>query len=81
MNSFYSVMQIIQQYRQIKQNPNQLANLLREKGMISEDQIADVSKMGGHYGQVGQFLIGNGKLPQNYQQYGQEVNNIQNMLK
>lgn len=75
------MMQVIQQYRHIKQNPNQLAALLRQKGMISEDQVSEISKMGGHYEQIGQYLMNQGCMPNNVQQYQNQVEQIQNMMK
>ena len=75
------MMQMIQQVRQIKQNPNQLANLLRQRGMITDDQISQVQQMGNNYEEIGRFLIGNGKLPNNVQQYQGQVDEIQNMMK
>lgn len=84
MNPFFRMnpmMQMIQQVRQIKQNPNQLANLLRQRGMITDDQISQVQQMGNNYEEIGRFLIGNGKLPNNVQQYQGQVDEIQNMMK
>lgn len=74
------MMQVIQQYRQIKNNPEQLATFLKQKGMITDDQCTDISKMGGHYSQVGQYLMNNGKMPTNVQQYENQVSQVQNMM-
>ena len=74
------MMQVIQQYRQIKQNPNQFATFLRQRGMISDDQVAEINKMGGHYGQIGQYLMNQGRMPQNVDQYQNQVQEIQNTL-
>ena len=85
MNPFFNLMrpnpmmQVIQQYRQIKQNPQQLANLLRQRGMITENQFADVSKMGSNYQQIGQYLMQNGKMPTNIQSYEDQISQVQNM--
>lgn len=72
--------QMMQQIMQIKRNPNQLANLLRQKGMIDDNQFAEVSKMGGNYEQIGQYLMQNGRLPSNIQPYEQQVNQMQNAM-
>lgn len=72
--------QMMQQVMQIKRNPNQLANLLRQKGMIDDNQFAEVSKMGGNYEQIGQYLMQNGRLPSNIQPYEQQVNQMQNAM-
>lgn len=85
MNPFFNLMrpnpmmQVLQQYRQIKQNPQQLANLLRQRGMITENQFADVSKMGSNYQQIGQYLMQNGKMPTNIQSYEDQISQVQNM--
>ena len=85
MNPFFNfmnnpMMQVLQQYRQIKQNPQQLASLLKQRGMITENQYADVSKMGGDYEQIGHYLMNQGRMPTNIQPYGNQVSQIQNML-
>ena len=72
--------QVMQQVMQIKRNPNQLANILRQRGMINENQFAEVSKMGGNYEQIGQYLMQNGRLPSNIQPYEQQVNQMQNAM-
>lgn len=74
------MMEVMQQYQQIKQNPNMLASVLQQKGMISEKQIKDIQQMGSNYAQVGEYLIQNGKMPTNVQQYESQVNQIQNMM-
>ena len=85
MNPFFMMnnpmMQVIQQYRQIKQNPNQLASFLKQRGMISDNQVNDISKMCGNYQQIGQYLMQQGRMPQNIEQYQNQVDQIQNMMK
>lgn len=71
---------IIQQVMQIKQNPNQLAGLLQQRGMINEQQAQDIQKMGGNFEQIGQYLMQNGKMPTNVQPYQEQVNQVQNMM-
>lgn len=73
-------MQIVNQVQQIKRNPNQLATLLKQKGMIDDNQFAEVSKMGGNYQQIGQYLMQQGRMPNNVQQYESQVNQVQNMM-
>lgn len=85
MNPFFNLMkqnpmmQVLQQYRQIKQNPQQLANLLRQRGMIDDNQFAEVGKMGSNYQQIGQYLMQNGKMPTNIQPYENQISQVQNM--
>ena len=85
MNPFFNMMNnpmmnIIKQVQQIKQNPNQLATLLQQRGMINDQQAKEIQKMGGNYEQIGQYLINNGRMPTNVQQYQNQVNQIENMM-
>lgn len=85
MNPFFNlmnnpIMQIMKQVQQIKQNPNQLASLLQQRGMISEQQAKDILGMGNNYEQIGQYLMQNGKMPTNVQQYESQVNEVQNYM-
>ena len=85
MNPFFNMMNnpmmnIIRQVQQIKQNPSQLASLLQQKGMINDQQAKDIQQMGGNFEQVGQYLMQNGKMPTNVQQYQGQVNQVQNMM-
>lgn len=85
MNPFFNMMNnpmmnIIRQVQQIKQNPNQLATLLQQRGMINDQQAKDIQQMGGNFEQVGQYLMQNGKMPNNVQQYQGQVNQVQNMM-
>lgn len=84
MNPFFMInnpmMNIVRQVQEIKQNPNQLANVLKQRGLISEDQFAEVSKMGSNYEQIGQYLMRNGRMPGNLNQYMGQVNQIQKFL-
>ena len=72
--------QMMQQIMQIKRNPNQLASLLRQKVMIDDNQFTDISKMGGDYERIGQYLMQNGRLPSNIQPYEQQVNQMQSAM-
>lgn len=85
MNPFFNMMNnpvinILNQVRQIKQNPSQLASLLQQRGMINEQQAQDIQKMGSNYEQIGQYLMNNGKMPTNVQPYQEQVNQVQNMM-
>lgn len=84
MNPFFMInnpmMNIVRQVQEIKQNPNQLANVLKQRGLISEDQFAEVSKMGSNYEQIGQYLMKNGRMPGNLNQYMGQVNQIKKFL-
>lgn len=85
MNPFFNLMNnpmmnIIRQVQQIKQNPDQLATLLQQRGMINEQQAHEIQKMGGNYEQIGHYLIENGSMPSNVQQYQGKVSEVQNMI-
>ena len=85
MNPFFSIMNnpmmnILSQVRQIKQNPNQLASLLKQRGMINDQQAQDIQSMGANYEQIGQYLMNNGKMPTNVQPYQEQVNQVQNLM-
>ena len=73
--------QFIQQVQMIRQNPGQLANLLQQRGMINPQQAQEIQKMGGNYPQIGQYLMNQGRMPNNVQQYQGQVEQIQNMMK
>lgn len=80
MNPF-NMINIVNQYRSIKQNPSQLTNLLKQRGIISPEQAQDIEKMNGNYEQVGQYLMTNGCMPGNApQQYQNDISQVQNML-
>ena len=85
MNPFFNMMNnpmmnILRQVQQIKQNPNQLATLLQQRGMINDQQAKDIQQMGTNYEQIGQYLMNNGKMPTNVQPYQEQVNQVQNMM-
>ena len=83
MNPFFNMMQrnpmmnMFQQIQQIRQNPNQLAALLQQRGMITPQQAQDIQKMGSHYGQIGQYLMNSGNMPNNIPQ--NTINQAQNI--
>ena len=86
MNSFFNMMNspmmnVLRSVQQIRQNPNALAAILQQRGVISGQQVSDVQKMGSNYAQIGEYLMQNGKMPTNVQQYEGQVNQVQNMLK
>lgn len=85
MNPFFNMMNnpmmnIIRQVQQIKQNPNQLASLLQQRGMINDQQAKDIQQMGTNYEQIGQYLMNNGRMPTNVQQYNGQVQQVQDMM-
>ena len=86
MNPFFTMMNnpmlnVLRQVQQIKQNPNQLASLLKQRGMINDQQAQDIQKMGTNYEEIGHYLMKQGRMPTNVQQYEGQVNEVQNMMK
>lgn len=80
MNPMQNMMNIMQQVRRIKQNPNQLASFLQQRGMINENQARDIQSMGSNYQQIGRYLMNNGKLPNDVQSYQSQVEQVQNII-
>ena len=74
------MMDLVQQYKQIKQHPDMLASFLQKQGMITERQVRDIQEMGNNYEQVGQYLMQNGKMPTNVQQYESQVTQVQGLM-
>ena len=85
MNPFFNMMNnpiinVMRQVQQIKQNPNQLAGFLQQRGMINEQQAKEIQKMGSNYEQIGHYLMDNGRMPTNVQQYNGQVQQVQDMM-
>lgn len=76
-----NMMNIVQQAQQIRQNPNALATLLQQRGLINQQQAKDIQSMGSNYQQIGQYLMQNGRIPSDVRNYEGQVNQLQNMLK
>lgn len=85
MNPFFNMMQrnpmmnMFQQIQQIRQNPNQLASLLQQRGLVTPRQAQEIQKMGNHYGQIGQYLMNQGTMPTNIPQNA--IDQAQNIAK
>lgn len=75
-----NMMNIIQQANKIKQNPEMLATLLQQRGIINEQQVKEIQGMGNNYEKVGQFLMQNGKMPQNVSPYAGQVNQLEQLM-
>ena len=76
-----NAMSLVQQIRQVQQDPSSLSQLLQQRGMITSQQAKDIQKMGTNYEQIGQYLIQNGKIPNNISSYENQINQIQNMMR
>jgi hypothetical protein len=85
MNPFFNmmnnpIMNVMRQVQRIKQNPNQLAGFLQQSGMINEQQAKEIQQMGSNYEQIGHYLMDNGRMPTNVQQYNGQVQQVQDMM-
>lgn len=84
MNPFFfqnnPMLNFIRTVQSVRQNPNQLAGLLKQRGLINDSQAHDIEKMNGNYEQIGQYLMQNGMMPRNVNQYKGQVDDIQRML-
>lgn len=80
INGFQRMQQVMNDVRMLQQNPSQLGQYLADHGMISQEQIADVSNM--NFQQAGQYLMQSGKMPQQQvQQISQVIPSIQNNMR
>lgn len=79
-NPIQNIMQLRNQIKQLKQNPQGVADFLKQSGQITDEQYKDIQGMNGNFSQVGQYLLNT--APQNmYGQIQNDVNNVQNNLK
>lgn len=58
-----NLMQVMSQVSRLRQNPNGIADLLKQQGRINDDQYAEIQKMNDP-AQIGQYLIQSGVMPQ-----------------
>lgn len=58
-----NLMQVMNQVSRLRQNPNGIADLLKQQGRINDDQYAAIQKMNDP-AQIGQYLIQSGVMPQ-----------------
>lgn len=70
-NSMMSKMQqVMSEYQKIKQNPDRLGKLLYDNHKIDKTQLEEISKYGGNYQSIGQYLINSGNInKQNAEQF------------
>ena len=74
-----NVMNMIQQIRQMQQNPNQLASLLLNNNKITQDQYEQIKDYNPQ--QIGEYLMNAGTMPkQQVQQAYNMIPQIQNEL-
>lgn len=84
MNPFQNIQQIMQQINMIRQNPNQIGQLLLNQGRINRQQFDEIQRLGisNNPQAIGQYLMQNGTLNQQQVQdaYNNSVPPIQNNM-
>lgn len=68
---------IIQTAMQIRNNPNQLGQMLYQSGKINQEQFSQIQ--GKSPSQIGQYLLDNNILPNN--QFQQLMSQVNGMMK
>lgn len=81
----FPLMQAIQMIQSIRQNPNQVSNLLLQQGRISKEQYDEIQKLGigGNPEAIGQYLMNRGVMNRNAVQdaYQNQALPIQNSMR
>jgi hypothetical protein len=54
--------QVMRDVQMLQQNPGQLGQYLSQHGLISQEQLSDISNM--NPSQIGQYLMQKGVMPQ-----------------
>lgn len=68
-----NVMRVMQQYNQLRQNPNGIADFLKQQGKVTDEQYSQMRGMNPM--QIGQYLMQNGGITQ------QTVQDAQSMMR
>lgn len=72
MNGQPNIMNIMQQFNQMQQNPSQIGQLLYNTGRINQQQLQDIQKMKSPR-EIGEYLLGqNQQFKQMYDQANQQ---------
>lgn len=58
-----NLMRIVNMASQLRQNPNGIADLLKQRGRVNDEQYAVIQKMN-NPAEIGQYLIQSGVMPQ-----------------
>lgn len=82
-NPAMNMVNMVQQIRNMQQNPNQLADLLMNSGKINQQQYEQIKQFNGNPQKIGEYLMQTGTMPQQQvqQAYQNIVPQIQNELK
>ena len=60
--NFQRMGQVMRDVQMLQQNPGQLGQYLSQHGLISQEQLSDISNM--NPSQIGQYLMQKGVMPQ-----------------
>ena len=75
------IMQVVNAYQQLRQNPAQIGQFLLDRGKITQDQCNQINQFGGNFGQVGSYLMNQNVMSQNdVSQLSQAVPQVQSVL-
>lgn len=75
------LMRVAQAYRDIKSNPNHLADFLHSRNIVNDEQYEEVKKMNGDASKIGQYLLDTSIMSQqNATQLYQQVPQVQQSL-
>lgn len=81
----FPLMKAMQMIQSIRQNPNQVSNLLLQQGRISKEQYDEIQSLGigGNPEAIGQYLMNHGIMNRNQVQdaYQNQVIPIQNSMR
>ena len=66
-----NVMRVMQQYNQLRQNPNGIADFLKQQGKVTDEQYSQMRGMNPM--QIGQDLMQNGGITQQTVQAAQSM--------
>lgn len=72
-NNMRGMGDVIRLYKQVKQNPSMLGELLYQNGRIDQSQMEAMKGM--NPAQMGQYMSQNGIMPQSFLQKGMQYTN------
>ena len=59
----FDVLNVVNQVKQIRQNPSAIGQFLYDNGRIDQNQAKEIDKMGGNFEEIGQYLMKQGYIP------------------
>lgn len=74
-----NIMQLRNQMHQLRQNPQEIADVLKKSGRITDEQYKEIKGMNGDFSMIGQYLMGTAPKDM-YGQIQNGVNAVQQQL-